>query len=125
MGRQTSDASLVAARKLSTRDDKGDVEFQKSTHARFTKVVFGLPEDKIKESAGQFADGLMAFASLFKSAINNRAENISIHNNGACPLCHGGFGHNNIIFDDKHRLLGVIDWEAAVAGTCEITGEFP
>ncbi|KAG5301096.1 putative aminoglycoside phosphotransferase domain-containing protein [Histoplasma ohiense] len=93
--------------------------------ARFTKVVFGLPEDKIKESAGQFADGLMASASLFKSAINNTAENISIHNNGVFPLCHGDFGHNNIIFDDKYRLLGVIDWEAAVAGPCEITGEFP
>ncbi|EDN06296.1 predicted protein [Histoplasma mississippiense (nom. inval.)] len=93
--------------------------------ARFTKVVFGLPEDKIKESAGQFADRLIASASLFKSAINNIAENISIHNNRAFSLYHGNFRHNNIIFDDKHRLLGIIDWEAAVAGTCEITGEFP
>lgn len=67
----------------------------------------------------------MASASLFRSAINNIAENISIHNNGAFPLCHGDFGHNTIIFDDKYRLLGVIDWEAAVAGPCEITGEFP
>ena len=40
-------------------------------------------------------------------------------------MCHGDFGHNNMIFDDNYQLLGVIDWETAFAAPWEISGEFP
>jgi aminoglycoside phosphotransferase (APT) family kinase protein len=36
-----------------------------------------------------------------------------VQDKGPFPLCHGDFGHNNMVFDDEYNLLGVIDWEAA------------
>ncbi|KAG5293345.1 putative aminoglycoside phosphotransferase domain-containing protein [Histoplasma capsulatum G186AR] len=89
------------------------------------KVEFGLSQDQLKEAAGSFADELSASASSFKQLVNDLAGGLSIRNGGPFPLCHGDFGHNNIIFDDKYRLLGVIDWEGAFAGPWEISGEFP
>ncbi|EER37499.1 conserved hypothetical protein [Histoplasma capsulatum H143] len=89
------------------------------------KVEFGLSQDQLKEAAGSFADELSASASSFKQLVNDLAGGLSIRNDGPFPLCHGDFGHNNIIFDDKYRLLGVIDWEGAFAGPWEISGEFP
>lgn len=70
-------------------------------------------------------DELLLSASLFKSLVDSSAGRLSVRDRGPFPLCHGDFGHNNIIFDDNYQLLGVIDWEAAFAGPWEISGEFP
>ena len=50
---------------------------------------------------------------------------MSARDHGPFPLCHGDFGHNNVIVDDKYHVLGVIDWESAFAGPWEIFGDFP
>lgn len=76
-------------------------------------------------AAGEYADELMASASLFKTLVSDFAESLSVRNNGPFPLCHGDFGHNNMVFDDNYRLLGVIDWEFAFAGPWEISCAFP
>ncbi|PIG82838.1 hypothetical protein AARAC_003169 [Aspergillus arachidicola] len=90
-----------------------------------TKVEFGLSHDQLKDAAGSFADELLISGLAFKALMNDMAEELLTSNEGPFPLCHGDFGHNNMIFDDNYRLLGVIDWEGAFAAPCEISGEFP
>jgi hypothetical protein len=90
-----------------------------------TKVEFGMSEDQLRNAAGPFADEILFSVSTFRKLLNDNAEWLSANNTGPFPLCHGDFGHNNILFDDKYRLLSVIDWESAFAGPCEISGEFP
>lgn len=65
-----------------------------------------------------------ASVGSFKPLINDLADRLSIRNEGPFPLCHGDFGHNNMIFDDEWRLLGVIDWESAFAAPWEMAAEF-
>ncbi|KAF7631336.1 hypothetical protein AFLA_012194 [Aspergillus flavus NRRL3357] len=77
------------------------------------KVQFGLSHDQLKDAAGSFADELSISGLAFKALMNDMAEELSKSNEGPFPLCHGDFGHNNMIFDDNYRLLGVIDWEGA------------
>ncbi|CAI7661028.1 unnamed protein product [Penicillium manginii] len=89
------------------------------------KVEFGLSEAKLRKAAGSLADELAFSASSFRSLVKIFAEKLSVRDNGPFPLCHGDFGHNNMVFDDKYNLLGVIDWEAAFAGPWEIFAEFP
>ncbi|KAJ5642538.1 hypothetical protein N7490_006538 [Penicillium lividum] len=89
------------------------------------KVEFGLSEAKLREPAVSLADELSFSASSFISLMKSLAGNLSLQDKGPFPLCHGYFGHNNMIFDDKYKLLGVIDWEAAYAGPWELFGEFP
>lgn len=89
------------------------------------KAEFGLSEDKLKEAAGSFADEVSSSASSFKALVNSLAGRLSIRDRGPFPLCHGDFGHNNMIFNDKYHLLGVIDWESSFAGPWEIACEFP
>jgi hypothetical protein len=88
-------------------------------------VEFGLSKDRLKEAAGSLADELSSSADSFRSSIGSLAESLSVRNEGPFPLCHGDFGHNNMIFDDDYKLLGVIDWEAGFAGPWEISAEFP
>ena len=61
----------------------------------------------------------------FTKSINKLAGRLSVRDNGPFPLCHGDFGHNNVIVDDKYHVLGVIDWETAFAGPLEVFGDFP
>ncbi|KAJ5286332.1 hypothetical protein N7524_001638 [Penicillium chrysogenum] len=89
------------------------------------KVEFGLSEAKLREAAGSFADQLSFSASSFISLVKTLAGNLSVQDKGPFPLCHGDFGHNNMVFDDEYNILGVIDWEAAYAGPWELFGEFP
>ncbi|KAJ5837501.1 uncharacterized protein N7525_002689 [Penicillium rubens] len=89
------------------------------------KVEFGISEAKLREAAGSFADELSFSASSFISLVETLAGNLSVQDKGPFPLCHGDFGHNNMVFDDEYNLLGVIDWEAAYAGPWELFGEFP
>lgn len=88
-------------------------------------VEFGLSSAKLKEAAGSLADELSFSASSFRSLVRAFAGKLSVQDKGPFPLCHGDFGHNNMVFDDNYNLLGVIDWEAAFAGPWEIFGEFP
>ncbi|CZT13631.1 uncharacterized protein RCO7_10853 [Rhynchosporium graminicola] len=90
-----------------------------------TNIEFGSPEDKIRAASGQYADELLPSISSFKEAIHRLAGRLSIRNHGPFPLCHGDFGHNNIIVDDQYHILGVIDWETAYAGPWEIFADFP
>ncbi|OQD73589.1 hypothetical protein PENDEC_c014G05414 [Penicillium decumbens] len=79
------------------------------------KAEFGLSEDKLKEASGSFADEVSSSASSFRALVNSLAGRLSIRDEGPFPLCHGDFGHNNITFNDKYHLLGVIDWESSFA----------
>jgi len=89
------------------------------------KAEFGLSEDKLKEAAGSFADEVSSSASSLKALVNSLAERLSIRDRGPFPLCHGDFGHNNMIFNDRYHLFGVIDWESSFAAPWEIACEFP
>ncbi|KAJ5832447.1 hypothetical protein N7474_000758 [Penicillium riverlandense] len=89
------------------------------------KAEFGLSEDKLKKAAGSFANEVSSSGSSFKASINSLAERLSIRDGGPFPLCHGDFGHNNVVFNDKYHLLGVIDWESSFAAPWEIACEFP
>jgi len=53
------------------------------------------------------------------------SHEISTRDHGPFPLCHGDFGHNNIVVDDEYRVLGVIDWESAFAAPWEVLADFP
>ncbi|KAJ5578690.1 uncharacterized protein N7459_007654 [Penicillium hispanicum] len=86
---------------------------------------FGLSEDRLRGTAGSLTEELLSSASSFKSLVGSSAGKLSVRDRGPFPICHGDFGHNNMIFDDNYQLLGVIDWEAAFAGPWEISGEFP
>lgn len=90
-----------------------------------TKVGFGLSEGELRDAAGPYADEILNSLSTFRKWVNDNAECLSVNNTGPFPLCHGDFGHNNIVFDDRYRLLGVIDWETAFAGPYEVSCEFP
>lgn len=37
------------------------------------------------------------------------------HDNGPFPLVHVDFGHNNIVVNEQYRILGVVDFEGAIA----------
>ncbi|KAE8151280.1 hypothetical protein BDV25DRAFT_128885 [Aspergillus avenaceus] len=78
-----------------------------------------------KAEFGPFVDEILSSVSTFRKLLADNAEWLSVNNTGPFPLCHDDFGHNNIVFDDNYRLLGVIDWETAFAAPCEISGEFP
>lgn len=88
-------------------------------------VEFGLSESRLRDAAGPYADEISQSLSAFRGWVNDNAEHLSANNTGPFPVCHGDFGHNNIVFDDNYRLLGVIDWETAFAAPYEISGEFP
>lgn len=89
-----------------------------------SKVEFGLSESRLREAAGQYVNEISTSLSAFRKWVNDNAEHLSINNTGPFPLCHGDFGHNNIVFDDNYRLLGVIDWETAFAAPYETSCEF-
>lgn len=63
----------------------------------------------LRDASGPNADEVEASVGSFKPLINDLADRLSIRNEGPFPLCHDDFGHNNMIFDDEWRLLGVID----------------
>ncbi|TVY25150.1 hypothetical protein LHYA1_G006488 [Lachnellula hyalina] len=86
---------------------------------------FGMPEEKLRAASGPYAEEILPSVSLFTKSITKIAERLSVRDKGPFPLCHGDFGHNNIIVDDEYRILGVIDWEGAFAGPWELFGDFP
>lgn len=86
---------------------------------------FGLTNDRLRDACGEYADEILASVSSFPVSIAALADKLSTHNHGPFPICHGDFGHNNIIVDDDYDVLGVIYWEMAFAGPWEVFGDFP
>ncbi|PCD21225.1 hypothetical protein FGRA07_11752 [Fusarium graminearum] len=90
-----------------------------------THSKFGKTDEQLRAASGQFADEIARSTALFLPTIKKLANKLSVHDHGPFPICHGDFGHNNVIVDDDYRVLGVIDWEGAFAGPWEIFGDFP
>ncbi|KAK0367855.1 hypothetical protein CLIM01_14789 [Colletotrichum limetticola] len=89
------------------------------------KATFGMTDEKLRTASGQYADEIIPSVSSFPKSISNLASKLSARDHGPFPLCHGDFGHNNIIVDDEYRVLGLIDWEASFAGPWEMFADFP
>ena len=90
-----------------------------------TKARFGITDEQLQAASGPYADEIIPSVSSFTQSISDLAGRLSILDHGPFPICHGDFGHNNIIVDDSYHILGVIDWETAFAGPWEIFGDFP
>lgn len=67
-------------------------------------------------ASGEHFSEVFSSVSSFPNSIAKLADRLSICDQGPFPLCHGDFGHNNVIVDDDYEVLGVIDWEHAYAG---------
>jgi len=86
---------------------------------------FGMSDERLTGACGPFAAEIIPSVRSFKQSIHDAASKLSIHNNGPFPLCHGDFGHNNVVVDDNYKILGVIHWEFAFAAPWEVFGDFP
>lgn len=89
------------------------------------KLEFGKTAEQLQTASGEDAAEIVLSVSSFTKSIGELAGRLSVCDNGPFPLCHGDFGHNNIIVDDRYNVLGVIDWGTAFAGPWEIFGDFP
>ncbi|TEA15774.1 hypothetical protein C8034_v002327 [Colletotrichum sidae] len=89
------------------------------------KSTFGMTDEHLRTASGQYADDIIPSVSSFPKSIGDLAPKISARDHGPFPLCHGDFGHNNIIVDDEYRVLGLIDWEASFSAPWEIFADFP
>lgn len=89
------------------------------------KTKFGMTDKQLQTASGQYAAEIVPGISSFPKSIANLANRLSVCDQGPFPLCHGDFGHNNVIVDDSYHILGVIDWETAFAGPWELFGDFP
>jgi len=89
------------------------------------KTTFGMTDEELRTASGEYADEIIPSVSSFPKSISNLASRLSTRDHGPFPLCHGDFGHNNIIVDDEYRVLGLIDWEASFAGPWEMFADFP
>jgi hypothetical protein len=89
------------------------------------KAEFGMTDERLRAASGKYADEISASVSSFPARIRKLAARLSSYNNGPFPLCHGDFGHNNVVVDDEYRILGLIDWEMAFAAPWEVCADFP
>lgn len=74
---------------------------------------------------GPFTDEVVPSVSSFPGSISQLASRLSVLDRGPFPLCHGDFGHNNIIVDDTDHIIGVIEWETTFAEPWGIFADFP
>ncbi|KAF7887375.1 hypothetical protein EAF00_009669 [Botryotinia globosa] len=80
-----------------------------------SSVEFRMSADKLRAASGPYAAEIIPGVVSFSAAVSKTASKLSVRDNGPFPLCHGDFGHNNIIVDDKYRIVGLlIDWEIAL-----------
>jgi hypothetical protein len=84
-----------------------------------------MSDERLATACGPFAAEIIPSVRSFKQSIHDVASKLSIHNHGPFPLCHGDFGHNNVVVDENYNVLGVIDWEFAFTAPWEIFGDFP
>lgn len=70
-------------------------------------------------------DEILDCTTKFPARLSELADVIAgPYNEGPFPLVHVDYGHNNIIVDAGYNMLGVIDWEYAIATPCGMV-EFP
>lgn len=86
---------------------------------------FPMLEERLRGACGEYFDEVNASIASFPDSIAAIADRLSGFDHGPFPLCHGDFGHNNVIVDDNYKILGVIDWEHAFAGPWEVFADFP
>lgn len=86
---------------------------------------FETTQRNIRKETGLFTDEVVSSVSSFPGFISQLAGRLSVLDRGPFPLCHGDFGHNNIIVDDSDHIIGINDWETAFAGPWEIFADFP
>lgn len=88
-------------------------------------ATYRLPEEKVKEYCGDIGDKIWDSIASFPTRLSEMANLIAgPYDNGPFPLVHVDFGHNNIVVDAEYNILGVIDWEYAIAASwCMV--EFP
>ena len=84
-----------------------------------------MSDEQLRTASGPYAGEIIPSVSSFADSIYKLAGRLSVRDHGPFPLCHGDFGHNNVIVDDKYHVLGVIDWETAFAGPWELFADFP
>jgi hypothetical protein len=84
-----------------------------------------MTDEKLRRTLGPYADEIIPSVSAFPGKIGQLAPRISVQDHGPFPLCHGDFGHNNIIVNDAYQILGVIDWETSFAAPWEFFADFP
>jgi aminoglycoside phosphotransferase (APT) family kinase protein len=84
-----------------------------------------MSDEQLRAASGPYAAEIIASVTSFTKSIDKLAGRQSVRDHGLFPLCHGDFGHNNVIVDDKYHVLSVIDWETAFAGPWEVFGDFP
>ena len=67
-----------------------------------------------------YAAEIIPSTLAFIKSVSEIAHKLFVQDYGLFPLCHGDFGHDNIIVDDEYCILGVIDWETSFAdpGKC-------
>jgi hypothetical protein len=89
------------------------------------KSKFGMDHERLKMACGSLADEIVPSVNGFKPGFLNVAARLSVNDTGPFPLCHGDFGHNNVVVNDQYKVLGVIDWESAFAAPWEVFADFP
>jgi hypothetical protein len=104
------------------KNEDGVAEFFQAWAA---DAEFGQTEERLRAASGPYADEIVSAVAAFPASIGSLASRLSAYDHGPFLLCHGDFGHNNIIFDDAWRVLGVIDWELAFAAPWEVFADFP
>ncbi|KAM5465271.1 hypothetical protein MauCBS54593_006517 [Microsporum audouinii] len=87
-------------------------------------VKFPHTKSFIENNCGDLGAEVALSTAEFPQRINELAEKLSVRDNGPFPLRHVDFGHNNILVDDKYKIVGVIDWEHAFPAPWE-TIDFP
>lgn len=88
-------------------------------------ATFPLSEQRIRELSGPYGDEIWDSTKTFPVKLGELANSIAgAYDSGPFPLVHTDYGHNNIIVDAEYNLLGVIDWEGAIAAPWGMV-EFP
>jgi hypothetical protein len=78
-------------------------------HAKFPRG-----KDEILEMMGGGpAQKVLKAINEFPSQIEVMADQLSQHEYGPFPLCHGDFLHSNMIVNESFEVIGIIDWEGA------------
>lgn len=88
-------------------------------------AAFPLSEERVRELCGDLGDEIWDSIKRFPVKVSELANSIAgPYDSGPFPLVHTDYGHNNIVVDAQYNLLGIIDWEGAIAAPWGMV-EFP
>lgn len=77
---------------------------------------FPHSEQKVREDCGPYGDEIWESTSNFPARLSRLSSLIAgLYDSGPFPLVHVDYGHNNIVVDTEYNMLGVIDFENAIA----------